>query len=369
MNYAGSPMYGVLDEHLGALLGILVGLVAIWTMHRRGSDTPAGYARLSPLEKVAVWLIGLDGLAHLGLALGHGGGLGLAFLVFGVALVWLARRALQGQSIRLGAGLLMAASIVAFAVSGFAGSVPDQVGIIAKLAELTVLAIVVRPNKNTRVRRLAESSAVVACTALVAAGSWTGAFRGAGDGHHSGSTPPPGTLLPVAVEREPTAEEAAAAAALHAAVVDSIARFEDVALAAEAGYAVEGMAGNGWHADNDAFKSDGRVFDPGAVETLVYAGGPEGPVLLGAMFQMDEIGEPGPAIGGPLTVWHAHERICLNLVPPSLGGLTGPFGGCPLGTVTIPITNEMIHVWTVPGAPDAFGHLDDEWIQAYVQRG
>ncbi len=369
MNYLGSPMYGMLDEHAGALLGVAVGLVSLWILRRRGSSLIAGFGGLAALEKVAVGIIGLDAFAHLGLALSHGEGLGLSFLAFGVSLLWLARRALQGRSIRLPAGLLMAGSLLAFALSGFSGATPDQIGIVTKLGELTVLAIVVRPSTPTRYRRIAESSAVIAGAFLVAAGSWTGAFRGAGDGHHTGSTPPPGTLLRVAEERDPTAEETAAAQALYAAVKDSIAAFRDVGLAAEAGYAVEGMAGNGWHADNDAYKNDGRILDPFAVETLVYAAGPEGPVLLGAMFQMDEIGEAGPAVGGPLTVWHAHERVCLNLIPLSLGGLTGPFGTCPLGTVTIPITNEMIHVWTIPGAPDAFGHLDDEWIQARVHSG
>jgi hypothetical protein len=28
----------------------------------------------------------------------------------------------------------------------------------------------------------------------------------------------------------------------------------------------------------------------------------------------------------------------------------------------------MIHVWTVPGAPDPFGDLDDAWLDAYLSR-
>ena len=33
------------------------------------------------------------------------------------------------------------------------------------------------------------------------------------------------------------------------------------------------------------------------------------------MYEMDEIGTAGPAIGGPLTVWHAHDHVCFALTP------------------------------------------------------
>ncbi len=129
---------------------------------------------------------------------------------------------------------------------------------------------------------------------------------------------------------------------------------------------VDDLARRGYHADNPDYKNDGRVLDPAAPETLVFAAGPDGPVLVGAMFQMDEIGASGPAPGGPLTVWHAHDHVCFALTPPSLAGLTGPFGTCPIGSITLPVTNEMIHVWTLPGAPEPFGDLDDEWLAEYL---
>ncbi len=365
MNYVGNPMYGVLNEHTGAILGVTVAVLAFWYLRRKPGY--AGYGDLAPIDKVAVWLLGLDGFAHIGLALSHGGGLSIAFLIFGLALLYLVRRAVKARPFRRTAGWLMAASIAAFIGSSFGGSAPDQVALLSKLAELTVLAIVVRPQTASRAKRWLESVSVVGAASLLAASSWAGAFGGAGDGHHAGETPQPGTLLPSAEEREATPAERAAAEDLHRSVVAAIAPYQDVSVAAEAGYAVEGMEGTGWHADHPALKDDGRILDPHAIETLVYSEGPEGPVLLGAMFQMDRIGQPGPAIGGPLTVWHAHERVCFNIIPPSLGGLVGPFGSCPLGTVTIPITNEMIHVWTVPGAPDPFGHLDEDWIRDFVE--
>lgn len=71
-------------------------------------------------------------------------------------------------------------------------------------------------------------------------------------------------------------------------------------------------------------------------------------------------------IGGPTTVWHAHEHVCFGLVPPGLAGLLSPLGGCPLGAVDLPLTNEMIHAWVVPGAPQAWGDLDEAWRDRYL---
>ena len=45
-----------------------------------------------------------------------------------------------------------------------------------------------------------------------------------------------------------------------------------------------------------------------------------------------------------------------------------PLGGCPVGSLSIPRTVEMMHVWTVPGVPAPFGDLDDAWRDAYVKR-
>ncbi len=115
--------------------------------------------------------------------------------------------------------------------------------------------------------------------------------------------------------------------------------------AAEAGYKIGKITTLDFHADNPAFKNDGRIMDPAHPETLVDAAGPDGPVLLGAMFQMDELGDTGPAIGGPLTVWHAHDHVCISFT--GMTGAVSPLGACSLGSVAIPITNEMIHVFVL----------------------
>ena len=49
-------------------------------------------------------------------------------------------------------------------------------------------------------------------------------------------------------------------------------------------------------------------------------------------------------------------------------GLVSPFGGCPVGSVIIDRTGEMLHVWTAEGAPVRWGELDDGWKAAYVAR-
>ena len=112
---------------------------------------------------------------------------------------------------------------------------------------------------------------------------------------------------------------------------------------------------------------DGRTLDPQRPETLVYAVRDDGtPVLLGAMYQTKGLRAHGPQPGGDLTVWHAHEQVCFGLLPPALAGATSPFGLCPAGSVTVALTNEMLHVWTVPGAPQRFGDLDETWLKEHV---
>jgi len=147
----------------------------------------------------------------------------------------------------------------------------------------------------------------------------------------------------------------------------AFARYADVSVAAADGYNVKGIVGIDFHASNPANENDGRILDVAHPETLVYGVAPNGkPVLMGAMFLMPKIGEPGPMVGGPLTVWHAHQHVCISLTPPGLAGLLSPLGGCPVGTFDLALTAEMIHIWIVPGAPETFGDLDEAWRRAYV---
>jgi len=299
------------------------------------------------------------------------------FLVDSFLLGLIARRVLRGSRAgRLGVAVLVG-SIGAYWISTLGGQSPDQVGLATKLGEILAVAIVVRPAPSRRWRRLRSVAGSVGIGLLVVAtatSSWIGAFRasaaesGAVSDHHAGSVAPPGSILPVVPEREPTPAERAAAADLLQATRVALARYADPAVAAADGYRMNGLAGVDFHAANPSNENDDRVLDPAHPESLVYAVAPDGrPVLMGAVFLMPKIGTPGPTIGGPLTVWHAHEHVCFSLTPPGLAGLLSPFGMCPLGTIDMPLTAEMIHVWIVPGAPEPFGDLDEAWKRAYLQ--
>lgn len=107
-----------------------------------------------------------------------------------------------------------------------------------------------------------------------------------------------------------------------------------------------------WH--NDRFHTDGKVLDPDAPEELVYASTTRGLVLVAAMYLMPTVGEPGPQIGGPLTVWHDHTDLCFTIEGRVVGFHRPPTLTCPTGSATAR-TPEMLHVWVVdnPAGPFA----------------
>jgi len=376
----GNPLYDMATGHGLAVAAIALLPLVAWLARAVGGPRIApiagGYDALPPLHRFAFWLLAITSAAHLGLALGHGGpGLRLLFLLDAILLAETARRLALGRPWRRLAACMLLGSLGAYWVAVLGGEAPDQVGIATKLVEITALAVVLRPaDARHRVRGWAASGVTIGLVVATGLTAWIGAFAAAGGaGEHAhdhgvGAAPGPGTLLHVSVEHEPTTDETRAAAQLHDATVAALARYADPAAAAADGYDVAGIAGLDFHASNPSYEADGIVLDPTRPETLVYAQGPAGPILLGAMFQMPGFGQAGPAVGGPLTVWHGHEQICFSLVPPGLTGIVSPLGGCPVGSLAIPRTVEMMHVWTAPGAPQPFGDLDDSWRRSYVAR-
>jgi hypothetical protein len=377
---AGSPLYDILPEHEIAIVAVLVLPLVAWAFRLRAARSSrfatlvAGYEASTALVKFTVWLLAISATVHLALAFSHAGQTRVLFAVQAVALAVVIGRLLGGRSWRLPAAVVLTGSIGAFWLANLGGEAPDQLGLATKLIELTALAVVIRPMPGRRIRGLLASTAVVLLVVATATAGWIGAFRATagagGDGHaHShapGSVATPGSVLPLIEDREPTPGELAEAERLRMDVAAAIAPYADLAIAAAAGFDVEGIHGTNFHAANKANEEDGRVLDPSLPETLVYAAGPEGPVLLGAMFVMPSLGAPGPAVGGPATIWHAHENICLSLTPPALTGILSPLGNCPVGSIAWPVTPEMIHVWTVPGAPEPFGDLDEGWLRDYL---
>jgi len=98
------------------------------------------------------------------------------------------------------------------------------------------------------------------------------------------------------------------------------------------------------HWFNKAYEK-GPVLDPRHPQGLVYANTHHGPVLIGAMFQMQRIGDFGPDPGGPLTAWHQHENICFSVIGLEFSLMT-PYSTCPFGAIDV-TAPPMLHVWIV----------------------
>jgi hypothetical protein len=372
-DYIGSPMYSVLAEHVVAIFAVVALVIGAWIVRRlapsreRFAKWIDQYRSLDVLERMLFWLLAISGAVHAALIVSHEPSVyTVLYRVDAVALGLVAHRLMVGLSWRLWAGLVLGGSILGYAISGMSGEPPDQVGLATKLVELAALAIVLTPTSERRLRRVLASTSIVVLTVVVGIGAWAGAFQSGDGGHHLGETPEPGVLLPVGEDREPTPQEIEEAEHIYHEVVEALAPYRDPEVAAAAGYKVDGMYGTSFHASNEAYQADDHIFDPPRPETLVYAVGTNGPVLLGAMFEMGDLRLAGPAPGGPLTVWHAHDHICFSLTPPALAGLVSPFGGCPFGSIAIPMTGEMLHVWTLPGVEEPFGEIDEGWLTDYL---
>ncbi|GMQ84582.1 MAG: hypothetical protein BMS9Abin07_0146 [Acidimicrobiia bacterium] len=373
--YVGNPIYGMDPEHGAALLLVLaVGLAGllVWILARRGHARfeafAARYRALPSNYRLLAWLLALSATANLGMALGESpavvswwlGAVAAAQLVS----AWLLlhdRRWRKTTSVTLIAALTVNLGLA------IAGVTVDQVGLAIALAEATALAVVLRSVEGGKLRRSFATLTVVGAIGLTTLAGWIGAGVAGFGGENLGETPFPGVLLPKGTDRAPTSAEQEAADRVYAETVIGITKYEDLAVAAAAGYQVDQIVGSQYHAENPIFKADGVILDPERPETLVYEPGPDGPILLGALYEMESIGEPGPAFGGPITVWHAHDHICFSLTPPAIAGFESPLGACPIASISVPITNEMIHVWTLPGVEDPYAELDENWVADYIE--
>jgi len=367
VDYVGSPMYRIIEEHtLAAVLSVLVvlGLVIVRRSALFARFFPGRLTSFRTRPTVIAVLSGslfVSAALHFGLAFGHEASARTPLYLVGAVLLIVAGRATMRQTPRwrLISGGVLLGSMIGYPIVLLSGEAPDQLGTLTKMLEFFALMLLVGTYPLGRRRRLATAGGVFLMF-FIGVSSWVGAF--VGTDHHGGDNPPPGFLLPIAASSEVTPAQEEAASHLYEETVAALARYEDPAVAAADGYDVEGISGNDFHADNPSLKNDGYILEPSKPETLVYAMSADGPVLLGAMFQTDSMGQPGPTVGGELTPWHAHGNICFTVV--GLMGATDPFGQCPLGTLSIPHSNEMMHVWTIAGAPDPFGDLDEDWLRA-----
>lgn len=151
----------------------------------------------------------------------------------------------------------------------------------------------------------------------------------------------------------PTAAQKAAAASLVDSTVSAIAKYRSLAAAEAAGYVPITPSGlRVVHYLNPAMLADGRILDPGAVESLVYANTAHGAVLVAAMYilPLRNDGMP-PMPGGCLTEWHVHTNLCFSLRTGAVVGFAVG-GTCRAGSINV-VTPPMIHIWLapVPGGP------------------
>jgi hypothetical protein len=154
----------------------------------------------------------------------------------------------------------------------------------------------------------------------------------------------------------PTLAQLGAAGRLVADTRQDVGRFADLRDARTAGYAPHVRAVRStMHYFNAAYVIDGRVLDPTRPEGLLYAHTTHGPVMVAAVYLMNRADEPGRAVGGCLTEWHAHDNFCSS--DPANGRITGVLdrdGRCPPGQVRWPAP-PMLHSWVIdlPDGPFA----------------
>ena len=164
--------------------------------------------------------------------------------------------------------------------------------------------------------------------------------------------------------RQPTAAELEAAAKLINDTRQAVQKYEKLKVAMAAGYVpMEPPNTDIVHYVNPSYMVDADVLDPNHIQSLIYYTGKQGTELIGAMYIMPRRGEPGPEIGGPLTVWHQHANICFDNVTGIAVAFVGQgddafetrdkSGSCPRGS-TNKTTPLMLHVWLIDNPEGPF---------------
>lgn len=383
MNPVDAFFAGIAPQHVPALVAGLV--AAVWLGTTRVWRPP------STVHRWAGVLLGVSAAVHLALPLNphHGLLVSGAFVLSGAGFAVAALRALRGQSWRLPATVVTAATLVGYLVAVGRGEEADQVGIATALVELVILGLALIPAPAQRPRRLARaagSSATVVSTLLVGLVVWAAAIQAhampapatatpsataaasstehAHTHEHAGRTQAGVMMRPLGAAHHATDEQRGAADELAARTVAATARYADLAAAHAAGYRSPSKAqGTDVHLENKAYQSDGVTLDPERPEMLVYAIEGGRATLLGVVFVMERAGVPGPEPGGPITRWHAHN-VCVSVLPPGLG-VVSPFGGCPAFSVSA-LSPEMMHVWVVPNPAGPYAEgLEPGWVRGY----
>jgi hypothetical protein len=358
-------MWDISPDHAAGLYAGLIALpLALLALRLRTAR------RVLPgTAQAAAVLMAVCGAIHLGLVPSHlGEPITAALFVFnGLAYIGLSL-AFTWRYWRLAAFSLLTATILGYlGFIAFGFDSPDQVAVSTKLVELTALGLLLVP-----VRGFRAPADRVPYWALIAAGLplltlLTGTTVWAIDL----SRPDPQHVHAGAVLQPTndvaTPEQRAAARQLYEETLVAIQPYEDWHRAWAAGYRPGGSQSlPSTHWMNQDFVKSGYVLDPRHPQGLVYANTPHGPVLLGAMFQMRNIGQFGPDPGGPLTAWHEHENICVTPFGFEFSLMT-PYATCPLGAIDITVP-AMLHVWIVDNPTGQFAVDIDRSVVARIDR-
>jgi len=358
-------MWDIAPDHVSGLFAGLLALpLALLALRLRPSR------RLLPgTAQAAAVLMAVCGAIHLGLVPSHLGEpvTALLFVVNGIAYIGLSL-AFTWRHWRLASCALVVATILGYlGFIAFGFDSPDQVAVSTKLIELTTLGLLLVPVRGFRLPAdRAPYWALIAAglpvlTLLSGTTVWAIDLSRPDAQHaHAGAVLQPTNDVA-------TPEQAAAAAHLYAETKAAIQPYEDWRRAWAAGYRPGGSQSlPSTHWLNQDFVKAGYVLDPRHPQGLVYANTPHGPVLLGAMYQMKNIGQFGPDPGGPLTAWHEHENICVTPFGLEFSLMT-PYATCPVGAIDITVP-AMLHVWIVDNPTGPFAVDIDPSVVARIDR-
>lgn len=117
------------------------------------------------------------------------------------------------------------------------------------------------------------------------------------------------------------------------------------------------------HYINPAYMHDGRILDPDHVESLLYEASLRGPVLVAAMYSLEDPSASPPDVAGDLTPWHRHDDLCFT---PSGQVVGSAAPGCPPGSATY-FTPWMLHVWLIPNRYGRFAADLDPWNELAIE--
>jgi len=160
-----------------------------------------------------------------------------------------------------------------------------------------------------------------------------------------------------------TSDQQAAANQLWSATSTATLRYRSLAAARADGYfAFNPFTDPLVHYVNPGYMQDGRILDPAHVESLVYENTLRGPVLVAAMYSLEDPNAAPPDVAGQLTPWHRHDDLCFT---PG-GEVVGAAPSCPAGSATY-FTPWMLHVWLVPNRYGRFAADLDPWNQLWIE--